>query len=370
MIELPASLRLAIEEHGRDLTILVVRLGAMGDIVRTLPAVRLLRFVLPDARIHWIAWDPWTQLLADHPDLDDVIALPRARLRAQARSPLSWPSLGISARRILSEIRGLRANLVVDFHGDLRSGLIGRLSGARVRLGFEGHQQKEANRLFTTLRVPSGGRRTRRLDRNLDLVRALGAPVDPVPDAGLHIGARDRGDAADIARAIAGEREFAVLNPGASRRQAYKKPPAALFAAAARALSSHGVVPIVVHGPGEDADAARVAEASAGLARVAPPTSLKVLAALLASARAFVGGDSGPLHLACGVSCPVVAIYGPTDPQVNAPWGVPFVSVWPRGRAYTGIKSKDRASGGFEGLGDEDVARGIGAILARPREEG
>ncbi len=370
MIELPASLRRAIEDHGRDLTILVVRLGAMGDIVRTLPPVRLLRFALPDARIHWIAWDPWTQLLADHPDLDGVIALPRGALRAQARSPLAWPSLGISARRILSELRGLRANLVLDFHGDLRSGLIGRLSGASVRLGFEGHQQKEANRLFTTIRVPSGDRRTPRLERNLDLVRALGAPVDPVPDAGLIIGARDREEAGEIARAIAGEREFSILNPGASRRQAYKKPPAALFAAAARALSARGIVPIVVHGPDEDADAARVVEASAGLARVAPPTSLKVLAALLASARVFVGGDSGPLHLACGVSCPVVAIYGPTDPQVNAPWGVPRVSLWPPGRSYTGIKSKDRAAAGFDGLGGGDVSSAIDAILAKPREDG
>jgi ADP-heptose:LPS heptosyltransferase len=367
VIELPASLRRAIEDHGRDLTILVVRLGALGDILRTLPAVRLLRFALPDARIHWVAWEPWTQLLADHPDLDGVIALPRSALRARARSPLSWPALGISARRIVSEIRGLRTDLVLDFHGDLRSGLLGRLSGAPVRLGFEGHQQKEANRLFTTVRVPSGSRRTRRLDRNLDLVRALGAPVDPVPDAGLHIGASDRNDAADLARAIAGEREMAVLNPGASRRQAYKKPPAALFAAAARALSSRGIVPIVVHGPGEDADAASVVEASAGLARVAPPTSLKVLAALLGTARAFVGGDSGPLHLACGVSCPVVGIYGPTDPQVNAPWGVPSISLWPPGRVYTGIKSKDRATGGFEGLVEEGVARAIDAILSQPR---
>ena len=341
----------------------------MGDIVRTLPAVRLLRFALPDARIHWVAWDPWTQLLVDHPDLDGVVALPRSVLRRQARSPLSWPSLTISARRIVSEIRDLTPDLLLDFHGDLRSGLLGRLSGAPVRIGFEGHQQKEGNRFFTNLRVPSGDRRAPRLARNLDLVRALGARVDPVPDAGLHLGENDREAAAALARAIAGNREWAVLNPGASRRQAYKKPPAALFAGAAKALTDHDVVPIVVHGPGEEADAASVVEASAGLARLAPTTSLKVLAALLASSRIFVGGDSGPLHLACGVGCPVVGIYGPTDPLVNSPWGVPFVALQPPGRAYTGIKSVDRAAGGFEGLAPADLARAVGAILERPRSE-
>ena len=59
MLDLPPRIRAQIEDHGLGLTILVIRLGAMGDIVRTLPAVRLVRFSLPDARIHWVAWEPW-----------------------------------------------------------------------------------------------------------------------------------------------------------------------------------------------------------------------------------------------------------------------------------------------------------------------
>jgi len=369
VIDLPPSVRAAIGDHGRDLTILVIRLGAMGDIVRTLPAVRLLRFGLPDARIHWLAWEPWTQLLHDHPDLDGAIGLPRGALAAQARSPLSWPSFARSAGGLLSEIRELEPGLVVDFHGDLRSGLLGRLSGAAVRLGYAGHQQKEGNRWLTTVRVPSGDRHTPRVERNLDLVRALGAPVDPIPDAGLHLGDEDREAAARVAGALAGTRPFAILNAGASRRQAYKKPPARLLGAAARSLLLREIVPIVVHGPGEEADAAAAIEASGGSSLLAPATSLKALAALLATARVFVGGDSGPLHLACGVGCPVIGLYGPTDPRVNTPWGVPFVAVSPPGRLYTGIKSKDRASGGFDGLTGEDVSRAVDALVSLPRPE-
>jgi len=369
MLALPAAVRDAIEAHGAGLTILVVRLGAMGDIVRTLPAVRLLRFGLPDARIHWVAWEPWTRLLRGHPDLDAVIGLPRSELRTLARSPLGWPALAGTTGRLATQLRALHAGLVLDFHGDLRSGLVGRLSGAPVRIGYEGHQQKEGNQLFTTHQVASGDRRTPRLERNLDLIRALGFPVRPVPDAGLEIPESDQRAADEIASMLAGGcAGYGVLGPGASRRQAYKKPPAPLFAAAARALIELGIAPIVASGPGEDDDAIRVVEASDGAARRAPVTGLMTLAALLAGARVFVGGDSGPLHLACGVGCPVVGLYGPTDPLVNTPWNVRHSVVAPPGRTYTGVKSKDRVAG-FEGLTPQRVARAVAAIASGRRDD-
>jgi ADP-heptose:LPS heptosyltransferase len=369
MLAFPAPLREAIEARGSGMAVLVLRLGAMGDIVRTLPAVRLVRSGLPEARIHWVAWEPWDQLLRDHPDVDSVVGLPRSELRAFARSPLAWPSLVGATGRIASQLRALRAGLVLDFHGDLRTGLLGRLSGAPVRLGYFGHQQKEGNRVFTTHHVPSGDLRTPRLERNLDLVRALGLPVLKIPDAGIAIGAADASAAREIVLSLfGGGGPYAVLNPGASRRQAFKKPPATLFGAAAQALADHDVRPIVVCGPGEEEDANRVVEAANGLARRAPATTLKSLAALLQGARVFVGGDSGPLHLACGVGCPVVGLYGPTDPVVNTPWNVPFVALVRPRSAHTGIKSKDRTVEGFDGLAPDAVADAIHEILERPRD--
>ena len=370
MLALPAPLRDAIDARGAGLTIVVLRLGAMGDIVRPLPAVRLVRRGLPQARIHWVAWEPWTAILEGHPDIDSAIGLPRRELRRLARSPFQWPLLAGAVGRIVSQLRTLEAGLVLDFHGDIRTGLLSRATGAAVRLGYEGHQQKEGNRFFSTHRVAAGERRRSRIERNLDLVRALGLPVAPLPDAGLTIGAEARGEAETIVRTLCSdEQAYAIINPGASQRQAYKKPPAALLGAAALALARHRICPIVVGGPGEEEDAQRVVDASEGRARRAPGTSLKSLAALLSGARLFVGGDSGPLHLACGVSCPVVALYGPTDPIVNAPWTVPFVSLAPTGSVYSGIKREDRAVNGFEGLGPEAVAAAIDAILAKPHGE-
>jgi len=206
------------------------------------------------------------------------------------------------------------------------------------------------------------------LERNLDLVSALGLPVRPVPDAGIAIDPADERAARDIARSLVGGRDgYAVLNPGASRRQAFKKPPTPLFAMAARALHDHAIASIVVFGPGEEDDAARVVAASNGLAKRAPATTLKSLAALLRGARVFVGGDSGPLHLACGVGCPVVGLYGPTDPVVNTPWNVAFVALARPGSTHTGLKARDRALEGFDGLAEAAVAGAIREILGRPR---
>jgi len=368
MLELPAPLREAIGAGGSGLSILVLRLGAMGDIVRTLPAVRLVRRGLPHARIRWAAWDPWTELLRDHPALDGTVGLPRAELRRLSRSPLTWPGLLAATRRIASDVRRLSPSLVLDFHGDFRTGLLGRISGATVRVGYAGHQQKEGNRFFTTHHVEAGERRRSRIERNLDLVRALGLPDSPLPSAGIAIGSQDAAAAESIVRSlVGGVGAYAVLNPGASRRQAYKKPPAPLFAGAARTLAEHGFAPIVVSGPGEDEDAERVIAAAKGLARRAPTTTIKTLASLLSGARLFVGGDSGPLHLACGVGCPVVGLYGPTDPLVNTPWGVPFVALTRPGSGHTGIKATDRAREGFDGLTAGAVGEAIGTILAQPR---
>jgi len=367
---LPRWLRLSLQGGGGDLEILVVRMGAMGDILRTLPAVRLLRAALPEAGIVWVCDAGWAPLLQGHPDVDAVLAFPRRRLEALKRTPLGWPRLLAEVASFRGELRRRRPRLALDFHGNLRSGLVSVLSGARVRLGYAGHQQKEGNRWLTTHRVEGGPERTPRLTRNLALVAALGLPTEPVPDSGLPVTIEAVRAARELLRQVAGgERPYAILSPGASRRQAYKKPPASLLAVAADALHEQGIAPLVVYGPGEEADALRVAAESRGRALPTPPTELPLLAALLRKARLFVGGDSGPLHLACGVGCPVVGIYGPTDPVVNGPWGVPSASLVPPGRTYTGIPRLDRTNTGFSGITPEAVQGAVREVLSASRRQ-
>jgi ADP-heptose:LPS heptosyltransferase len=268
-------------------------------------------------------------------------------------------------RALRRRLRDLRPDLALDFHGNLRSGWVGHLSGAPVRLGYSGHQAKEGNRWLTTHRVASGSRRTPRIERNLELVRALGLPDAPLPVGELPLARAGRGEAERVLAEVCGpSRSFAVLNPGASAAQAYKRPPAALLAAAARTLAAREITPLVVWGPGEEEDARRVVDRAGAV--LAPSTDLPTLAALIERARLFVGGDSGPMHLACALGRPVLALFGPTDPEVNGPWGVPGRALFPAGRVYTGIKRIDREKGGFAGLSEEEVVRATEGLLDLP----
>ena len=203
------------------------------------------------------------------------------------------------------------------------------------------------------------------MERNLDLVRALGIADRPLPGGGIPFARPCLREARDaVAGRIGRGRRYALLAAGASRGQAYKKPPAPLLAAAARALETRGIAAVVVWGPGEEEDAAAVVRAAGGAAVMAPPTDLRLLAAVVRRATLVLSGDSGPLHLACAAGRPVVALYGPTDPVVNAPWGAPHEVVHPGGRAYTGVKRLDRRSG-FEGLTGEEVAAAVLRLLDR-----
>jgi len=334
--------------------ILIVRLGAMGDILRTLPAVSLLHRHRNDLQIDWVVESPWGQLLTDHPALNRVIEFSR---KGGGSAPMG---LVRTAGRLRERLRARRPELVLDFHGNLRSGIVGWLSGAGARLGYSGHQQKEGNRCFTTARIAATGRRQSRIERNLDLVRALGVAAGELPALDLPLARRGAATAAEL---LHGNSSIAIVSPGASRAQAYKTPPPELLAGAALHLKRAGIVPWVVWGPGEESLARDVVERCPSAAILAPATDLPTLAGLLARARLFVGGDSGPMHLACAVGCPVVALYGPTDPEVNRPWGVPFRALFPAGRSYTGIKRIDRDSGGFDGLELSTIAAAVDELL-------
>jgi len=365
---LPSSLERVLRDPDASPTLLVIRLGALGDILRTIPPVRLIRRALPNCKLWWVVDDRWNVALEGHPDLSGTVPVPRREWQRLLRRPTGWPALLGSVGRLRARLHTLDADLALDFHGNLRSGIVGRLSGAPVRLGYSGHQAKEGNRWLTTHRVTAGPRRRSRMERNLDLVRALGLPDSPLPLGDLPL-ARAGNAAAQtlVEEHVGGSGAFALINPGASVAQAYKKPPAGLLAAAAQRLASKHITPLVVWGPGEEPDARAVVEQSSGAALYAPPTDLPALAALLERARLFVGGDSGPLHLACVNGCPVLALYGATDPVVNAPWGVPSRSVVPPNRIFTGIKHKDRESGGFAGISVEQIHRAIDDLLTEPR---
>lgn len=299
--------------------ILVIRLGALGDVVRTLPAVSALRAGLPRARITWLVEPASAGALAGQPWIDDVLVFPRAELMgafAGGRLVLAGRHLA----RFLGALRRARFDLAIDFHSILKSGLLARASGAPLRLAYAPPFGREGAPWLANRRARVGPRRISRFARNLALVRALGvdAPPDPTPYR------VDPTTLRTLAERLPGDAPI-VIHPGTSPGTPHKRWTAEGYGEVAAALAREAsVASVVTFGP--DAAERRFAEevvaASGGGARLAPETrSLGELAALLARCRLYIGSDTGPLHLASLVGTPVVQILGPTDPVENAPFG-------------------------------------------------
>jgi lipopolysaccharide heptosyltransferase I len=299
--------------------ILMVRLGAVGDVLRTLPAVHLLRQTFPALHISWIVEDLSRDLLIDHPDLNDVIRFPRSEFREAARRPWTLPG---RLRDLGRTLRAHRFTVAIDAQGSFKSAAVAALSGAPRRIGFAPGLCREMSFLLTSewVRLPVPW--LNRVDRNLRLAEALGARGDEIT---MRLMERDeeRREAEALLREVAPEgTPVVILSPGTSRRQRYKMWPVASYARLGAALRrAFGALPLISWGPGEESLAADVARDSGGAAVVAPPVGLRLLASLLRRAALFIGADTGPMHLAWGVGCPVIAIFGPTDPRLNAPLG-------------------------------------------------
>lgn len=298
--------------------VLVVRLGAVGDVIRALPALHRLRLTFPGAHLAWVVEDLAAPLLERHPDLNEVIRLSRRDLRAAGRSPRR---LARTVSDIGGRLRAGRYDVAVDLQSSLKSGILTVLSGARRRVGFAPGHCREMSFLFTSEWAGLSSPWLNRVDRNLEMAAHLGARTGPV-EASLTETVSEGAAAAGILASLGLPPGAPILlAPGASRRQAFKRWPAAAWGRLGGLLAAAGRSPVIVWGPGEEELAEEVERGSRGGARRAPPTSLPVLAALLRRAALFIGADTGPMHLAWAVGCPVVALFGPTDPRLNAPYG-------------------------------------------------
>lgn len=296
----------------------MIRLGAVGDVVRTLPAAAALRAAYPQARLAWLVEPGSAGLLHGQPWLDEVLEFPRPALREAFRRGRLHAGV-VEAATFVRRLRAERFDLVVDFHAILKSGVLARSSGAKRRVSYARPFAREGASLFASEHARLAPRRQSRFDRNLALVRYLG--IEPaLPERPLTVPADA---AARMAEALADGPAPVVIHPGTSDATPHKRWTAEGYGAVARALHAEGVPVLVTSGPARsDPEViAAVLEAAGGAAQPAPPTSgLLELAALLKRARLYLGPDSGPMHVASLVGTPVVQLLGPTDPIENAPY--------------------------------------------------
>lgn len=298
--------------------ICIVRLGGLGDVINTLPALDAVRAACPDAHIAWLVESPWQDILPGPPRLDEVVPVPKSSWLRKLRSLSDIPSLPGEVGRFVRALRRRNFDLAVDFHGNLRSGIATRATGAKDRAGYAPGFCKEWNCLFTNRHHPIGGGRIHRVDRALALAKAVGAePVCDIPKIDV------TANAAAFARRVfdelrLGARPVVAVHPGTSKFGTYKRWPVERYNEVVRFLSEAGFASLVTWGPDE---AGLAAAAAAGTdAVIAPETkSVAQLAGLISMCDAFIGSDSGPAILAAAVDTPPVTVFGPKDPAVYAP---------------------------------------------------
>lgn len=286
--------------------LLIVKLSSLGDVVHTLPLLDALRVGYgPDTKIAWVVRDKFAPLLAGNPNLSGL-----HQLRGSGISAL-WATR--------SALQAGKFDVALDAQGLLKSGVVARLSGAPVRVGFD--LNREGSGHFLTHPVVPARHRAHMVDKLMGFCDALGLPRLPVrPQTYL---ANGNVGVACVLMGGAGDSGPVVgCIVGASTPE--KAWPVERWAQAARLLADAGTRPVLLGGPGEVETARQIVESAGGaVARnLAGETTPQVLASVLARCQVVIGGDSGPTHLAVAVGTPVVGLYGVTDPVRTGPnWG-------------------------------------------------
>jgi len=300
---------------------LIIRLGSVGDVVRTLPAMSALRDCYPDAQIDWVIQDLSEEIVRSLREVDSIIVLPRKRWTKMARSPLSWPRLLKEVVTWFYRLRGQRYQTTLDFHGILKSGLISRLSGAATRIGFKKGFCKEMNYLFNNHHVDPGDPRLNRMEKNLSMVTWLSC-TDALPKTWLVPLEKSNEKIKKFWRRIQPvSHPVIAIQPSSSQDTDFKRWFPERYAKLCDMLVEKlGATIILTWGPGGEKAVEKIRAIMSRPAHIACPTSLMELSALFRQCDLYVGGDTGPMHLACFSELPAVVIYGPTDPLVNAPY--------------------------------------------------
>jgi lipopolysaccharide heptosyltransferase II len=295
--------------NGPPERVLVVRLGAIGDVTNALVFAAALKDAHPATRIGWVVHPLAAPLVEGHPCVD------RVHLWRKGGGPAEL-------RRVLREVRGERYDLAVDLQRITKSALLARLSGARRVLGYDRGRAKELSWLWTKERIAPGPLETHMVEHYLAFAHHLGLeradarhvlPVDAEAEAWAEAKLAELG-AAPV-----------IVNLGATKEANRWLPER--FGELALALHETLGAPVLLTGSEADrpVEAAALAAlgdhvSGAGVESTVGGTDLPRLISLLRRARLFVGCDTGPMHLAGAVGTPVVALFGPADPRRTGPW--------------------------------------------------
>lgn len=348
--------------------VLVVRLSSIGDIVHALPAVAALAGSFPEAEIHWAVEARYACLLERNPFVHRVIRIDTLGWTKRLTAPATLEEMV----QTVVELRRAAYDLTVDFQGLVKSAAVAWLSGSRERVGLAEYWLKEpVAGIFYTERV-SARHAAHVIEESMALSEhlALTRGARPARSEGF----RDRSqwkfplprsaeDDTDVEQRLAqlDGQEFIVMNPGGGWTAKLWDPEN--YAELIRRLEDEFSWNILLTGsPAEEPMIARILERARSQRAFYFRSTLVQLIALLRRASLFLGGDTGPLHLAAAVGTPIVAIYGPTDSVRNGPFSAQDIALSNSDR--TDHTRRARKPSHLRGIPVESVLEGIRRRLA------
>jgi lipopolysaccharide heptosyltransferase I len=304
--------------------ILVLRLSAVGDVIRTLPAVKALKEHAPSSSITWIVEEPSQAFVESQPEVDEVMLFPRKGWTKGIKSLRGiWWTIG-EMRGFVKDLRKRKFDVVLDFHGILKSGVLSFLSGSPKRIGYDRSSTKEGNFLFSNVKVRLPPEKISRFQRNLVLLKGMGMEVEE-PKYSLHIPPEDREYVASFFKASSASlnKPLIAIHPGTSPKAFFKRwMPDRYAQLADRLVRELNSSVLFTWGDGELEGVEGIRKEMKEPSLLAPKTeSLTQLGEVYRNCDLYIGGDTGPMHIASLMGIPVVVIYGPTNPIENEPFG-------------------------------------------------
>lgn len=292
--------------------ILIILLGALGDVVRGLGIVNALKSAYPSCAVTWLVEPASAGVVSLHRGIDEVLVFQR---KEGARGVL----------KLVRELRGRRFDLTLDMQRHLKSGLFSWLSRSPRRIGFHPDDAKEWNWIFNTEYIEARGDDASKIDHYLSFLTKLGCKAPEGVDAGLsHI----------TLQSLSGEwqgllsRPYAGVILGSSR---YSKDwPEDGYRGLLERWRVDGISSVVLLGDRSKEELGRRLESCATSIQVVNAvgkTSLQELVGIISGATVCVGPDSGPAHIAGALGVPHVTLFGPTPAGRNAPRGSESLSV-------------------------------------------
>ncbi|MCX5899389.1 MAG: glycosyltransferase family 9 protein [Proteobacteria bacterium] len=305
--------------------ILIIRLSAIGDVLRVLPAFQVLKEHYHGCHIGWVVEQGAKDILEAHPGIDEVFVFPKKSIKRKLKS-ISGIGAGLSEFfSFMKRIRHERFDMVIDFHGLFKSGIISFLSGAPERVGFAAGSCRECNFLFNNWRFPVENKNISRIERNLALLRGMGLDTSHDPPA-ICVPEEDRDVVQRFFRQlhIDSRCPIVAIHPGTSPGTPYKRWEPHRYAVVADKAIEESAAQILFTWAGQEIEMVnQIVSLMKYKAFIAPALeNLCQLAEVFRCSDLYLGGDTGPMHLAAFVGIPVVAIFGPTDHVVNEPYAM------------------------------------------------